>query len=209
MRVLVFDVETKKEFAEVGGAHNRHLLGVSVIGCYDSADDAYLAFEEHEILAFGKRLRAADLVITFNGNHFDIPVIQPYLPFDTSKVPSLDLMAELERTLGHRISLDACAEATLGHKKSGDGLQAIRWFRQGEIEKVKRYCLDDVRLTKALWEYGCEHGRVSFIGKDGSTRTVSVMWGAEQFVPSAERIVAPRALEALAVEQRVGQGALF
>ncbi|MDO8463436.1 MAG: ribonuclease H-like domain-containing protein [bacterium] len=176
-RTLVFDVETKKEFAEVGGAHNRHLLGVAVIGYWDSATDTYACVEEHEVLRFGQLLKQADCVITFNGEHFDLPVIQPYLPFDTSKVPSLDLMRHLERALGHRIGLDACAEATFGLKKSGDGLQAIRWFRQGEIEKVKSYCLDDVRLTKQLWEYGCEHGEVFFMGRDGTKRAVPVTWG--------------------------------
>lgn len=176
-RTIVFDVETKKEFAEVGGAHNRHLLGVAVIGYWDSTTDAYRAIEEHEVLAFGSILRQADCVVTFNGEHFDLPVIQPYLPFDTAKLPSLDLMRHLERVLGHRIGLDACAEATLGAKKSGDGLQAIRWFRQGEIAKVKEYCLDDVRLTKRLWEYGRDHGQVFFMGKDGAKRAAPVAWG--------------------------------
>ncbi|MFH1430267.1 MAG: ribonuclease H-like domain-containing protein [Candidatus Uhrbacteria bacterium] len=176
-RTIVFDVETKKEFAEVGGAHNRHLLGVSVIGVWDSSTDAFTTYEEHEILKFGQVLRAADCVVTFNGEHFDLPVIQPYLPFDTSSVPSLDIMKHLEHTLGHRVSLDSCAEATFGTHKSGDGLQAIRWYRQGEIEKVKRYCLDDVKITKMLWEYGCEHGQVFFTGKDGSKRAVPVSWG--------------------------------
>jgi len=177
MRIVVFDIETQREFAEVGGAHNRHLLGVAVIGCYDSADQQFRTFLEHETLAFGNVLRQADLVVGFNSNHFDLPVLQPYLPFDTSKIPSLDLMAELERVLGHRVSLDSCAEATLGTKKSGDGLQAIRWFREGKIEEVKRYCLDDVRITRDLYEYGKQHGEVFFTGKDGSKRAVPVMWG--------------------------------
>lgn len=176
-RTIVFDVETKKEFAEVGGPQNRHLLGVAVLGYWDSETDTYRAIEEPEVLQFGHLLRKADCIVTFNGDHFDLPVIQPYLPFDTSKLPSLDLMRELERVLGHRIGLDACAEATLGANKSGDGLQAMRWFRQGEVEKVKRYCLDDVRLTKQLWEYGRDHGEVFFMGKDGSRRAVPVAWG--------------------------------
>ncbi|MDO8424913.1 MAG: ribonuclease H-like domain-containing protein [bacterium] len=192
-RTIVFDVETKKEFAEVGGAHNRHLLGVSVIGYWDSATDEYRAIEEHEVLQFGQLLKQADCVVTFNGEHFDLPVIQPYLPFDTAKVPSLDLMRHLERVLGHRIGLDACAEATFGLKKSGDGLQAVRWFRQGEIEKVKRYCLDDVRLTKQLWEYGREHGQVFFMGKDGSKRAVPVAWGSNATAATDLRVRLERA----------------
>lgn len=176
-RVIVFDIETKREFAEVGGVQNRHLLGVAVIGCYDSADGSFRTFLEPEALAFGKLLRAADCIVGFNSNHFDLPVLQPYLPFDTSKLPSLDLMQDLEHVLGHRVSLDACAQATLGTKKSGDGLQAIRWFREGKIDEVKRYCLDDVRITRDLYEYGKAHGQIFFTGKDGGKRAAPVTWG--------------------------------
>lgn len=176
-RTIVFDIETKREFAEVGGAQNRHLLGVSVIGCFDSADQQFHTFLEGEVLAFGKLLRAASLVVGFNSKHFDLPVLQPYLPFDTSKLPSLDLMEDLERVLGHRVSLDACVTATLGTHKSADGIQAIRWFREGRIEEVKRYCLDDVRITRDLYEYGKSNGVVYFTGKDGSKRAAPVTWG--------------------------------
>ncbi len=177
MRTIVFDIETQREFAEVGGAHNRHLLGVAVIGCYDSATDAFTAYVESEVLTFGKVLKQADCIVGFNSNYFDFPVIQPYLPFDTAKLPSLDLMADLERMLGHRVSLDSCATATLGTKKSGDGLQAIQWYRQGKLDLVKKYCLDDVRITRDLYEYGKSHGEISFLGKDGGKRTIPVAWG--------------------------------
>lgn len=177
-RTIVFDIETQREFAEVGGAQNRHLLGVAIIGYYDSLEDRYIALEERDVLAFGKVLKSADLVVGFNSEHFDLPVLQPYLPFDVAKLPSLDLMRELERVLGHRVSLDACAEATLGKKKSGDGLQALRWFREGKVEQVKAYCLDDVRLTRELYEYGCANGEVFFTGKQGERRVVPVTWGS-------------------------------
>jgi hypothetical protein len=200
MRTVVFDIETKKEFAEVGGAHNRHLLEVSVIGYWDSDNDSYATFEEHEVLQFGKILLAADCVIGFNSLHFDLPVLQPYLPFDVAKVKSLDLMRVLEGVLGHRISLDACCSATLGATKSADGLEAVRWFRQGEIEKVKKYCLDDVRLTKELWEYGCEHGQIFYKGKDGERHAAPVAWGSTPIDHVAFR---SRILEAAGAGMRV------
>ena len=177
MRVVVFDLETQREFAEVGGVHNRHLLGISVIGAHDSASDAFVSFRESEVFGFAKLLREADLVVGFNIKHFDLPVLQPYIPLDTTKLPILDLMEDLERMLGHRVSLDACAEATLGEKKSGHGLEAIQWYRQGKFDLLTKYCLDDVRLTRDLHEYGKTHGHISFMGKDGTKRTVPVTWG--------------------------------
>jgi hypothetical protein len=86
-------------------------------------------------------------------------------------------MEDLERMLGHRVSLDSCAEATLGQKKSGHGLEAIQWYRQGKFELLTKYCLDDVRLTRDLYLYGKEHGQIFFISKDGSRRAVPVTWG--------------------------------
>ena len=176
-RVITFDIETQKEFAEVGGVHNRHLLGISVIGAHDSSTDRFLTFMEPEVLAFATLLKQADLVIGFNNKHFDYPVLQPYIPLDTTKLPTLDLMEDLEHILGHRVSLDSCAEGTLGRKKSGHGLEAIQWYRQGKFDLLKKYCLDDVRLTRDLYLYGKEHGSISFMGKDGSKRTVPVAWG--------------------------------
>lgn len=193
-RVVVFDLETQREFAEVGGVHNRHLLGISVIGAYDSASDAFRSFRESEVFAFAKLLREADLVVGFNIIHFDLPVLQPYIPLDTTKLPTLDLMRDLEHMLGHRVSLDACAEATLGEKKSGHGLEAIQWYRQGKFDLLTKYCLDDVRLTRDLHEYGKTHGQIFFTGKDGAKRAVPVTWGNGAVDRAAVRTTVERAL---------------
>ncbi len=53
-------------------------------------------------------------------------------------------MLAVQKVLGRRIKLDTLAEATLGKKKSGNGLEAVAWWRNGEVEKVMKYCLDDV-----------------------------------------------------------------
>ena len=44
------------------------------------------------------------------------------------------------------------AEANLGVGKTGKGLEAIDLYRNGEIEKLKNYCLQDVKLTKEIFE---------------------------------------------------------
>jgi DEAD/DEAH box helicase domain-containing protein len=74
------------------------------------------------------------------------------------------------------VSLDSLASATLGTGKTGDGLQAIRLFRAGEIQKLSDYCLADVRLTRDLYEYGAQHGELYYL-KAGQRQRCPVSWG--------------------------------
>ncbi len=162
LKKIVFDVETQKEFAEVGGRNRNHLLKVSVCGIYDYAQDKYLIFEERELPKMAPLFQAADQLIGFNSIHFDVPVLQPYFDFDLSRVPHLDIMQEIEKVLGHRLSLEAVAQATLGKGKSGDGRRAIALFRAGRIDELKQYCLDDVKITRELYDYALQNGKLMY-----------------------------------------------
>ena len=174
---VVFDVETKHSFDEVGGRSFFEKLGVSVVGAYVYGLDQYLAFEEHEMPKFEKLLLSAGRVIGFNIHHFDLPVLKPYLSLNAKKLLTLDLMDDIERGVGFRVSLDNLAEQTLGSRKSGDGMQAIKWYKEGKIDEIKKYCLKDVELTKNLYEYGVKNGHVLFYSKSASGRVaVPVNW---------------------------------
>ncbi len=166
---IVLDLETQKSFDEVGG-RNLHLLRVSVVGIYLLVEDQYMIFEEKEISKLEEILNGAGLIIGFNLNRFDLPVLQPYLSIPVSQFPTLDIMQEIAKMVGHRVSLQSVAQATLKESKSGHGLEAIRFFRQGEMDKLKKYCLDDVRLTKEIYEYGLKHGQLSFTSKWGRNK---------------------------------------
>lgn len=173
---IVLDLETQKTFEEVGG-RKMHLLRVSVVGVYHYLKDKYMTFEERDIPGLEEILKSADLVIGFNIKRFDFLVLEPYLSIPVRKLPALDIMEEITRVAGHRVSLDSVAQATLGMKKSGSGLEAVRLFREGRIEALKRYCLDDVKITKELYEYGQKHAELSFTSKYGSHQySVPVSW---------------------------------
>ena len=157
---LVLDLETQREFNEVDG-RKPELLGVSCVGIYSYEEDRYEAYLEADLKTkLASRLQSADLIIGFNIRRFDMPVLQPYLPFSISTVPVLDIMEEVVKNLGHRLSLDTLAQATLGRGKSGSGLDALRWFKEGRFDLITKYCLDDVKLTKELYDYGKQHGRL-------------------------------------------------
>lgn len=159
---IVLDLETQKDFAEVGGRGKPHLLRVSVAGIYSYAEDRYLTFWERDLPKLGEILAAADQIIGFNIEQFDFAVLAPYLNFSFKQIPALDILAEIEKVLGHRVSLESVASATLGTGKTGSGLEAIRLWKLGQLEDLKRYCLNDVKLTKNIYDYGQKYGRILY-----------------------------------------------
>lgn len=159
---IVLDLETQKAFDEVGGRDKNHLLKVSVAGIYSYPKNQYLCFAEDQIYKLGEVLASADQIIGFNIKNFDYQVLQPYLNFDLLDIPTLDILEEVERLIGHRIRLDNLAQMTLGYGKSGDGLEAIKLYKQGRIDDLKKYCLDDVKITKELYDYVQKYGKLLF-----------------------------------------------
>lgn len=166
MRKIVFDIETRNIFQDVGSNDPRD-LDISVVCIYDYETDTYQSFLQEEFGKLWPILENADMLITFNGDHFDIPLLDKYYPGDLTKIKSLDLLKEVKKSLGFRIKLDSIAQATLGHGKSGHGLEAVTWWKNGEIEKIKKYCIDDVKATKDIYDYALKTGTLKF--KDGLT----------------------------------------
>lgn len=183
MNKIVFDIETQNSFEEVGSP-DPAALKVSIAVAYEYATDTYHAFWEHELDKLWPLLEHADQIIGFNSDHFDIPVLNRYYRGDLFKLPSLDLMKEVVKSLGRRVSLNAIATATLGTQKSGHGLDAIRWWRQGELDKIKKYCIDDVRITKDVYEYALKNGSVK-ITNGGQEHIISLDTSKWESKPAA------------------------
>lgn len=161
MKKVVFDIETSNIFQEVG-SNNPADLSISVVGLYEYEGDRYSTFLVEEFPKLWPILEGADMFITFNGDHFDIPLLNKYYSGDLLKIKSLDILKEMQKSAGRRMKLDQIAEGTFGINKQGYGLDAVRWWREGEIEKVKKYCLDDVRITKQVYEYALQNGKLIF-----------------------------------------------
>lgn len=166
MRKIIFDIETKNTFAEVG-TRDPSLLDLSLISIYDSETDSITSYFEEDLGHLWPIIERADVLIGFNSDHFDIPILNKYYPGDLANIKSLDLLVEIRNSLGRRIGLDAIAEATLGIRKSGHGLQAIEWWRNGELEKLQHYCEQDVRVTKSVYEFARENQYLKFRADDG------------------------------------------
>jgi DEAD/DEAH box helicase domain-containing protein len=178
MNIVYFDLETQKLFDEVGGRSNIDKLKLAVAVTYSTIKEDYSVYLEEEADNLIAELTSADTVIGFNIKAFDYIVLSPYAKSGTSlwKAPSVDMMEHIYKALGFRVSLDSLAQATLGEKKIADGIQSVRWFRSGDIDRVIDYCKKDVEVTKKLYEYGLENGFVSFNDRRGKKVKVAVNW---------------------------------
>lgn len=159
---IVFDLETQKSFDEVGGRGQNHLLKISVLGLYSYKTGKYECFEEDEIYKVGEMFQEADQIIGFNIKFFDFEVLKPYVNFDVHQLPYLDIMEEAAKIIGHRIKLDNLAQTNLGYGKSGDGLEALRMYKQGRMDELKKYCLQDVKVTKEIYDYVIKNEKLKY-----------------------------------------------
>ncbi len=171
MRKIVFDIETRNVFEDVGKA-DPTLLDISIVGVYEYESGKYESYLVEELPKLWPILEKADMLITFNGDHFDIPLLNKYYHGDLSKIKSLDILVEVKKSLGRRVGLGNIAEATLGVGKSANGLQAVEWWKKGDIESIRKYCLQDVKVTKDVYEYALKHKKLRY--KDG-TQTKDVI----------------------------------
>lgn len=168
MRQVILDIETKKTFDEVAGYFPEKLevsfVGVCVRENWNTPGEL-VGYFENELPALFELLETADVVVGFNLDQFDMPALAPYYSGDIAKVPTLDIMGKIKDSCGHRISLDAVASETLGIGKTGDGLDAIKYYKMGNLVALKEYCLQDVKLTRDVYDFGLSKGKVMFLNK--------------------------------------------
>jgi DEAD/DEAH box helicase domain-containing protein len=170
---IVLDIETQNSFQDVG-AYNPALLSISVVGVYFYETDTYEAFFEQDLPKLWPRLERADRIIGYNLLGFDYPCMQRYYTGDMSRLPTVDLLVDIEKKLGHRIKLDSVAEATLGVGKSGHGLMAVEYWKKGELEKLTEYCLQDVKVTKDVYEHALEYHEVFYFDRQNNKQRIDL-----------------------------------
>jgi len=161
MRAVTFDIESISNSA-VRGHVDVNEQELIVVAIHDSETGTYSSYAREELSQLWPILERTDLLIGFNSNTFDIPLLNRYYPGDLTRMHSLDLLAEVQNVLGRRIRLQSLAEATLKRGKSGDGLKAGEWWREGKKDKVREYCIEDVRLTRELYDYARAHGVLKY-----------------------------------------------
>lgn len=169
---VILDIETKHSFRQFDDPKK---LGVSVAVIYDYNDSQGKVFFEKDLGKLFSILESASYIIGYNSRSFDIPVLQGYYPGDVSHFSQFDLLEDIREKLGRRLALNDLISATLGKKKSGHGLMAIDYYNEGKFEELKKYCLDDVMLTKELFDYGVRTGEIYYLNERGK-EIIRVDW---------------------------------
>ena len=164
MKRVTFDIETVGDFRSNGDFSN---LEITVVGTHDSETGEMKGFFKEDFPQMWKLFESADILVSYNGDHFDIPILNKYYAGALTKIKSVDILKEVRNILGRRLKLQSVAEATLGRGKSSDGLEAMDWWAQGKKDEVLKYCLDDVKLTNELYEYAKKNGSLKYKDYEG------------------------------------------
>lgn len=166
---VVLDIET------IGDIRDFENLKVTVVSIYEYETNKYRSFEEHELGDLWPILEKAERTIGYNSEHFDMPILNRYYAGDLLSFPHLDLLKVIKETNGKRYKLDDVAKATLENtSKSADGLMAVKWWEEGKKEEVKRYCEQDVKVTKEVYEYGKKNKMLYIKNLTGDLQPIAV-----------------------------------
>ena len=175
--IVYFDLETQRTANDAGGWDKKRDMGMSIGVTYSTATGQYQIYTEKRVNDLVTELLRADLVVGFNVINFDYEVLMGYTILDLPhQIRTLDLLVEVEKKLGHRLSLDALATASLGVGKTGDGLDAIRWWREGKLAEIAEYCCFDVKVTRLVHEFGRDQKHLLFLDRFQQKRRVDVDW---------------------------------
>lgn len=181
---IIFDLETKKLFQDIS-TNNPADLGVSIVSAYKRTLDENLneitgemtSFWEEDFNAMWAYFSNVDRIIGFNSLGFDVPALVPLCPYNFKKLLHFDMMDEIKKALGFRLSLNALATETIGHTKIDVGTNAPIYWAQGteeSLNKLKTYCEADVIVTKELYDYGVKHGILKYKDKWNTPRIVEI-----------------------------------
>ena len=165
--IIVFDIET---IGNISSPNFVEEMKITVVGVYHYGRDEYRTYFEDQLPDLEADLKEADLLVGFNNDHFDTPILDKYYLLDLWSIPSFDILREFRSHTGRRVGLNSMAGATLGMYKSGSGSDAIGLYEQGKLQELADYCLDDVKLTKEVFDVILQEQKMYYTSKDGWLR---------------------------------------
>jgi DEAD/DEAH box helicase domain-containing protein len=176
--VVFLDVETQNFFTEAGreGRFDHSDLKISFVGVYDNEKDETMSFWEDDVGELEKVVEEADRVVGYNIWAFDYGVMASYMDVDLWTLPTLDLMVAMRKVIGFRPKLDDLARANDLGSKLGKGADAMVYWQKGELDRLEKYCLEDVRLTYEVWRVGDEDGKLKYYDQSGFLQETPVSW---------------------------------
>lgn len=181
---VIFDLETKTFFDETGRTDPSE-LGVSIVSLYrrklnedlSETEGEIISFWEDEIEKMWKVFEGSDRIIGFNSKKFDLPALKPYAPGHFFKLPHFDILEEIKKVHGHRMSLNKLAKDTLGKQKTDSGANAIGYWKKKDkesLEKLKKYCEADVLITKEIYDFVLKNKFLKYKDVWNNPRTIVI-----------------------------------
>jgi DEAD/DEAH box helicase domain-containing protein len=173
--MIVLDIETISDNPNdiVIKPEDQRMTYTGVIQ-YESGEE--IDIWENDLEKLRKILYETDLIIGYNIIWFDIPVLAKYLGQELNQLPMLDLMAAAKEAIGYRPKLNNLANAMLDRGKLGSGSDAGKYYLGGQLDELKKYCLEDVRLTRDVYDYGKKYGKIKYFDKNGFIREAKIDW---------------------------------
>jgi hypothetical protein len=177
MNIIYFDLETQRTANDAHGWERKADMGMSLGVTYSTNLNEYRIYPEKRVNELIQQLLRADLVVGFNIVKFDYEVLMAYTVLDLPhQLPTLDLLLEIEKAAGNKLKLGNIAQATLGMGKTGDGVDAIKWWREKRVMDIAEYCCFDVKVTKLVHEHGLQHRELFYTDKFSRMQRVHVKW---------------------------------
>jgi hypothetical protein len=183
IKYIVVDTETQKHADQVsGGWDNIEGMGFASAVTYSSQLDRYVFWKSNQREDLCKYLNN-QLVVSFNGINFDtklllgndrvlnnngstengkykwfnadlyVEIWRNILNLDRTNYNIIIKKIEEQRFPKGMFDLESIGNATLGMKKAGKGSRAPDLFQQGKLIELFQYNLQDVRVTKSLYEF--------------------------------------------------------
>ena len=172
--MLFIDIETQNTMDFTKSFKITDLL-ISYVGVIDEDGNKY-DFWEEDIEKLANMLKETDWIVGYNSISFDLPVIANYVGNWVNDLPQIDLMVAVYKKIGFRPKLDNLTQATLGYGKNGVGSDAPMLYQAGELQRLRDYCMQDVQITKDLYEFGVKNGFVKYWDKSGFTKKTDIDW---------------------------------
>lgn len=178
--IIVFDIET---IGNISSPNFVDEMQITVVGVYNYAKDEYNTYFSDDLKDLESDLKQAHLLVGFNNDHFDTPILNKYYQFDLFSIASFDILREFRINTGKRLGLDAISNMTLGSSKSGTGYNAMNLYQEGKLDELAEYCLNDVKLTKDIFEYCINKQYLVYPSKDGWLRLKADMkYNIDKFI---------------------------
>lgn len=166
MRTIVWDIEIAKPLPIKKGkpdweAAKRGECGISAVVLWDSATERFHLYDSHSLEQCMVHLNSADLLVGFNSVEFDTRVIEAITGMEI-QAQQFDILLATWKALGDKhfkgYKLGDICHRTIGLEKSGHGEGAPSLAKQGRWGELFDYCLNDVHITKELYNHIVDTG---------------------------------------------------